>query len=165
MQGDSAGDADRDADGVWYADGLRFECTQCGNCCTGGPGAVWFTADEGRAIAARLGVSEGQFLDRYTRRIGVRRSFNERKTEHGFDCVFLDRSTAPGKAMCSIYDVRPTQCRTWPFWPENLETEAAWDAAKRLMPCHGMNRGRLHPFVEITVTRDLDRKGEAFGDD
>ena len=25
----------------WYRDGLRFQCTQCGNCCTGDPGVVW----------------------------------------------------------------------------------------------------------------------------
>eukprot|EP00961_Rhodomonas_salina_P046921 629705-Rhodomonas_salina.2 len=25
-----------------------------------------------------------------------------------------------GKAICSLYEARPKQCRTWPFWPENL---------------------------------------------
>ncbi|MFM1805538.1 MAG: hypothetical protein RL136_2417, partial [Planctomycetota bacterium] len=34
-----------DAQAPWYAEGLRFECTQCGNCCSGGPGAVWFTPE------------------------------------------------------------------------------------------------------------------------
>ena len=30
----------------WYADGLRFECTQCGDCCSGEPGYVWVDEDE-----------------------------------------------------------------------------------------------------------------------
>ena len=41
----------------WYADGLRFSCTQCGNCCTGPPGAVWFNEDEGKAMADKVGVA------------------------------------------------------------------------------------------------------------
>ncbi|WP_296458322.1 hypothetical protein [Rubinisphaera sp.] len=38
----------------WYKDGLKFECTQCGNCCTGGPGAVWVSEEEIQAIAEYL---------------------------------------------------------------------------------------------------------------
>ena len=26
---------------AWYSEGLRFECTQCGACCSGEPGYVW----------------------------------------------------------------------------------------------------------------------------
>ncbi|MDZ4829702.1 MAG: YkgJ family cysteine cluster protein [Phycisphaerae bacterium] len=148
----------------WFRDGLRFECTQCGNCCTGGPGVVGFTVDEGRAIAAHLGLTEGTFLDRFTRASGAQRSLKELRTEYGHDCVFLDRTGGLGRAVCSIYEVRPMQCRTWPFWPENLETPEAWESAKRMMPCHGMNRGRVHSYVEITVERDRDRKSEAFGE-
>ena len=51
----------------WYADGLRFQCTGCGNCCTGPPGTVWFTEEEGRAIAASLGLDEATFLRRFVR--------------------------------------------------------------------------------------------------
>lgn len=149
---------------AWFRDGLRFECTQCGNCCTGGPGAVWFSPAEGRAMAAAVGLDEAEFLSRYTRSIGVRRSLNERRTEHGFDCVFLDRSTVPGKAVCGLYHARPSQCRTWPFWAENIESPEAWAATKARTPCPGMGRGRLHGYVEITVQRDLDRKREAYED-
>ncbi|MBL9118743.1 MAG: YkgJ family cysteine cluster protein [Phycisphaerae bacterium] len=150
---------------VWYQDGLRFECTQCGNCCTGGPGAVWFTPDEGRAMAASLGLDEEEFLRRYSRRIGTRRSLNEHRGERGFDCTFLDRTSLPGKAVCGIYAVRPQQCRTWPFWPENIESDAAWAEAKARTPCPGMGRGRLYSFVEIRIQRDLDRKATPFGVD
>jgi Fe-S-cluster containining protein len=143
----------------WYAGGLRFTCTQCGNCCTGGPGAVWFTADEGVKIAERLGVSFETFLERWTRRIGARRSFLERRSEHGFDCIFLTRSPDRPGATCSIYDLRPTQCRTWPFWPELLESPEAWAEAKRRTPCPGMGEGRLHGFTEIRIVVERDRSG------
>jgi Fe-S-cluster containining protein len=114
-------------------------------------------------MAAALGLGEEEFLRRYTRSIGVRRSLNERRTEFGFDCVFLDRTKIPGKAVCGLYQARPSQCRTWPFWAENIESEEAWNATKSRTPCPGMGRGRLYGYVEITVERDRDRKGEPYG--
>ena len=76
----------------WYADGLRFQCTQCGNCCTGPEGAVWFTEEEGRRMADRVGLDESTFLRRHARRLAPGWSLKERKTAYGFDCVFLDRT-------------------------------------------------------------------------
>lgn len=140
----------------WYADGLRFACTQCGNCCTGPPGAVWFNADEGRAMALKLGIEEQEFSKQYARRIEGRWSLIERETEHGFDCVFLDRERIPGKAVCSIYEARPTQCRTWPFWPENLRTQRTWETVKRVTPCPGMNSGKLVRIDQIRIQRDAN---------
>ena len=138
----------------WYADGLCFQCTGCGNCCTGPPGNVWFTEDEGRAIAASLGLEEKKFLRRFARRVGRRWSLTERKTEHGYDCIFLDRETAPGSTRCRIYDVRPTQCRTWPFWRENLDSPDTWASAKADTPCPGMDTGPLVPVEKIRIQRD-----------
>ena len=141
-------------DQPWYADGLRFRCTQCGNCCTGPPGAVWFTPAEGRRIAERLGVSEASFLRDYARRMDGRWSLRESETPHGYDCVFLDRMSVPGKALCRVYDARPSQCRTWPFWPENLTSRRAWLTAKRRTPCPGMDEGPLVPAESIRILRD-----------
>ncbi|MCI0363258.1 MAG: YkgJ family cysteine cluster protein [Phycisphaerales bacterium] len=139
----------------WYAEGLRFTCTQCGNCCTGPAGAVWFNAEEGRAMAAKLGVPESEFYERYARRIDDLWSLIETETEHGLDCIFLDRRSVPGKAICSIYEARPTQCRTWPFWPENLRTKRHWETVKRVTPCPGMNSGKLVPIESIRIQRDM----------
>lgn len=141
---------DESEEAPWYRDGLRFACTQCGNCCSGPPGAVWFTVEEGRAMASALGLDEAAFLDRYARRIGGRRSLVERREGDRYDCVFLVREG--GRAGCSIYAARPRQCRTWPFWRENLESEEAWAAAKRRTPCPGMDSGQLHPLVTITMS-------------
>ncbi len=138
----------------WYAQGLRFQCTQCGNCCTGPPGTVWFASEDARAIAESLGVDEAAFYERYARKVDRRWSLTEHKTAHGYDCVFLDRESDPGKALCSIYKARPAQCRTWPFWPENLRSRRSWEDTKRATPCPGMNSGNLIPIEKIRILRD-----------
>ncbi len=61
----------------WWRDGLRFECTCCGNCCSGEPGAVWFAKEEGQQMATRLGLSEADFLRDYARKIGGKCSLKE----------------------------------------------------------------------------------------
>ena len=141
----------------WYADGLRFQCTQCGTCCTGPPGAVWFTAEEATAIARSLNLGEDEFYARFAHRIDGRWSLVERETPHGFDCAFLDRTTVPGKALCSIYETRPRQCRTWPFWPEMLESKRQWTTYKRTTPCPGMECGPLIPVEQIRIQRGMMR--------
>ena len=142
-------------DPEWYADGLRFNCTQCGNCCTGPPGYVYFTEEEGRMMAEYLGTDLKTFRRRYARRMGRHWSLGERKTKFGHDCVFLDRSI-PGRATCSLYGARPTQCRTWPFWPENLTSPEAWSHVKRNTPCPGMDQGPLIPIEAIRIQRDAN---------
>jgi Fe-S-cluster containining protein len=136
----------------WYEDGLAFQCTLCGNCCTGAPGVVWFDENEGRAMAAKLDMDEGAFYRMFARKIGGRWSLKEKQTPHGLDCVFLDRETVPGKAVCRLYEARPTQCRTWPFWPENLESPEAW--AEAGLDCPGINQGNVVPIEAIRIQRD-----------
>ncbi len=76
----------------WYADGLRFECTQCGNCCTGPPGYVWFNNAETEAMAKSLGMSPVEFREKYAHRHAGKWTLNEVKNEQGhYDCVFLER--------------------------------------------------------------------------
>lgn len=136
----------------WYADGLAFECTMCGNCCTGPEGYVLVSDEDIRAIASHLGIDESTFRDRYVRDTHKGRSLTETRTEFGFDCVFLDRTRVPGKAVCGIYEVRPAQCRTWPFWGSNLTNPKAWRNASR--SCPGMNRGTFYPVEQIRILRD-----------
>ncbi len=137
----------------WYAGGLRFSCTQCGNCCTGPPGTVWFTAAEGAAIAGSLGLEIAEFYAQYAQKVEGRWSLKENLVGSGYDCVFLDR-TSSGAALCSVYGNRPTQCRTWPFWPENLTSERKCQMVKRRTPCPGMDTGTLVPIERIRILRD-----------
>jgi Fe-S-cluster containining protein len=138
-------DDERDEDHrPWYADGLRFTCTGCGDCCTGGPGYVWVNQEEIEALAARLQISVDAFERDYVQQIGVRRSLKERKN---YDCVFLDAKTR----KCTVYEDRPRQCRTWPFWSSNLKSPQAWQ--NTCVVCPGSGRGKLHSLTVIEEQR------------
>lgn len=127
----------------WYADGLPFSCTQCGRCCGGGPGFVWVSKPEIEAIARFLEVSAAQFTEQHTRKSGWRRSLRE---QANWDCEFLQPDGA-GRKVCTIYPVRPVQCRTWPFWKSNLESPQAWSEAGE--GCPGIDKGLRHPLPVI----------------
>lgn len=132
--------------------GLRFSCTMCGSCCTGPSGFVLFTDDEADAMAAKTGLSRAEFLRIYTRDTVLGRSLTEKPSAFGNDCVFLDREAVPGRAVCGLYEARPMQCRTWPFWKSNLRNRQAWGRAAR--GCPGMNQGPLTEPGTIRLTRD-----------
>ena len=133
----------------WYTAGLHFRCTQCGNCCSGAPGYVWLTGDDMTRMAAFLGVPIDDFTRRHVRRVGNDYSVIE-KTNH--DCIFLHR--AGDKATCSIYPVRPTQCRTWPFWNMNLKSPDAWSLASCRCPGMCDASAPVHPVGQIEHCRN-----------
>jgi Fe-S-cluster containining protein len=124
----------------WYQDGLRFRCTRCGNCCTGAPGYVWVEPEEIEAIAEFKGATPTQFEGLYTRQVQGERSLREKANG---DCVFFDRQVG-----CTIYPVRPKQCRTWPFWESNVKTPQAWERTCKV--CPGSGQGDLISAEEIT---------------
>jgi hypothetical protein len=126
--------------GPWFQNGLRFECTQCGDCCTGAPGYVWVNAEEIAALAKTVGVSIHEFEQRFVRKVGARKSLLE--FENG-DCVFFDGKTR----KCTVYESRPRQCRTWPFWDSNIATPEAWKETCRV--CPGSGQGKLYTVEEV----------------
>jgi Fe-S-cluster containining protein len=63
---------------VWYRDGLRFSCTQCGNCCTGGPGYVWISEVEIGRLAEYLKISREEVVEKYCRKLGEKMSLRRR---------------------------------------------------------------------------------------
>lgn len=119
----------------WFSEGLGFTCTQCGNCCTGSPGAVWFTEEELESIAAALGRPVDEVRQTDTHLVQGKPSLRE--LSNG-DCVYLDPTTRG----CTVYAARPAQCRTWPFWRQNLVTPERWEAVCQV--CPGAGRGAQH---------------------
>ncbi len=114
----------------WYKEGLKFKCTECGKCCTGAPGYVWVTEDEILKMADYLKISIKDFNIRYIRRVNGKLALVE--MSKNYDCIFLkDRK-------CSIYPVRPKQCRTFPWWPQNLSSKEAFEEAA--LYCEGIQK-------------------------
>ncbi len=147
------------AEEPWYKDGLRFRCTVCGNCCTGPPGYVWVTDAEIAQLAAGLSMEEEAFRKQYIRQVGHRQSLTEQRRAGGnYDCVFLKPLPGDSKQVrrrgCSVYEHRPLQCRTWPFWHGLLESRDAWRHSKSTCPGLDSPNGKLYGVKEIEANRD-----------
>ena len=102
-------------------DGYSFSfipdaCVSCGGrCCIGESGYIWVNYKEIEAIANYLNLTIEYFAKKYLIRVKNRYSLKEFKVkELGYACIFFDTE----KRICKIYDVRPKQCRTFPFWEQ-----------------------------------------------
>lgn len=128
------------SDEVWYKDGLKFKCTGCGKCCTGSPGVVWVTEQEIEKMAAFLKLNFKDFTKRYIRTVNGRLALVELRKN--YDCIFLKDN------KCSLYEVRPKQCRTFPWWAHNLTSEKDWQEAA--LYCEGIQEDApVVPFETI----------------
>ena len=135
------------SDQPWYHEGLRFECTGCGDCCSGGPGFVWVNNAEIAALAEFVGETDlDRFEQLYVRKIGIRKSLKEFPN---YDCVFLDSETR----RCTVYAARPRQCRTWPFWDSNLKSPDDWQHTCDV--CPGSGKGKLYQIEQIEAQRKI----------
>jgi Fe-S-cluster containining protein len=112
----------------------------CGKCCTGAPGFVWVDEAELAAIAEALGEPVEVVRAVHTKPGHRGMSLREKANN---DCTFYDREKG-----CTVYEVRPRQCRTWPFWESNVATPEAWRHTCDI--CPGSGQGELVPAEEIT---------------
>lgn len=133
----------------WYHKGLRFQCSQCGDCCTGAPGYVWVNKEEIKRLAQAVGIPDIEtFREKYVRKVGVRESLREYGNG---DCVFFDTEAR----KCTVYEARPRQCRTWPFWDSNLRDPEAWERTCEV--CPGSGQGKLYSIEQIEEQRQVIR--------
>lgn len=120
---------------------LPFECTGCGKCCKT-KGDVYLSPSETKGAAALLRLTILQFKQKYVaeEEVTVTMSLDSeeiREGETGWTvlrhkeedgaCVFLDE-----EGLCSIYEARPLQCSTYPFWPRIMASRASWNDEVRL---------------------------------
>lgn len=138
----------------FWSEGLRFECTRCSACCRFEPGYVFLSRREALALATRLGMDYSRFVAVYCRWIPTGDGLEalSLKDKSNYDCILW------GDGGCSVYEDRPSQCRTFPFWRSVLRSRDAWEATAS--GCPGMDRGKLRSAEEI---RDAlaERDGEA----
>jgi len=115
--------------------GLRFHCTGCSDCCTGAPGYVWLSDVDIDALRMYFGgISIEEFACTYCRYVDVEdgKALSLKEKAH-YDCIFLENG------RCSVYEARPIQCRTYPFWEEILQTGETWSDESRY--CPGIGKG------------------------
>lgn len=96
---------------------FRFDpkaCETCkGNCCIGESGYIWVNPIEMKRIADHLKIDTETLKSRFLNKIGYKFSIKEVQYDtNAYACLFFDLD----KKACRIYDARPTQCRTFPFW-------------------------------------------------
>lgn len=90
-------------------------CSLCGGkCCRGESGYIFASKEEIMQVAKFLHISFEEFAQSYLKKVGYRYSFLEKPDLEmgGYACIFFDFSTNG----CSIYPVRPKQCKSYPFW-------------------------------------------------
>lgn len=92
---------------------------------------MYASEDEFRALAEFLSLPFEQFLADYTENIS---GFVSLKSQSNGHCVFYDGG-------CLVYKYRPTQCRTYPFWPEIMKDQLRWNKEGNV--CKGMNSGKF----------------------
>lgn len=89
-------------------------CDSCaGNCCIGESGYIWINKSEIETLANHLHMSVEDLANKYLFKVGYKFSIKEKQLDkNNYACAFFDLE----KKCCSIYEARPIQCRTFPFW-------------------------------------------------
>jgi len=114
---------------------LRFECQRgCINCCNQS-GYVYLTEDDLTRAAKFVSMARDAFERKYVYRTRHQLRFRKPRDRQ---CPFLLDNG------CSIHPAKPTQCRTFPFWPELVEDREEWKRAGRF--CPGIGKG---PLIQI----------------
>jgi Fe-S-cluster containining protein len=121
----------------FFDPGILFECRQCGACCTGDPGIVHVYHDEVESIARYLSEGVLSFIEKYL--YTIKGEYGIKEHADG-QCYFYQDG-------CTIYPVRPGQCRTFPFWFENLRSWKKWRQVSKA--CPGIGSGKLYSKEQI----------------
>jgi Fe-S-cluster containining protein len=130
------------SDEFYSEQGLAFSCTQCGACCKAKSGHLFLTALDLRRLAEHLELSDDEFFLQYCEVVELDLAARiSLVAEDDGSCVFL------GRQGCEVYEQRPLQCRTYPFWSTNLLDREAWQSTCEA--CAGAGQGKLWSPQEI----------------
>ncbi len=102
---------------------------------------MYLTEDDLKRAAKFTGMSAKAFESKYVYR--TRHQMRLRKPPDK-QCSFLQEHG------CSIHPAKPTQCRTFPFWPEIVERRSAWNRTGRY--CPGIGKG---PLIQIGTAMEI----------
>ena len=115
--------------GPWWKNGVHFSSQpNCGKCCDQPGGIVYVSADDATRLAAHADLDVHAWLERDTRQTYDGRYVLKSREEDGI-CIHLN-----AQQQCNVYDVRPQQCRAFPWWGENMVSASSWASVKRSCP-------------------------------
>lgn len=123
----------------FWKNGIQFECQGSGKCCTsrGEYGFVYLTLEDRKRFARHFKLQTSAFTKKYCAKTDGH--FHLKYPEK--DCEFLKDK------QCTVYSARPSQCRTWPFWPENMNAKT-WKRDIAAF-CPGVGKGKKFSSTEI----------------
>ena len=135
-----------------YSNGIRFHCQGSSKCCIsrGSHGFVYLSRKDILKLSKYFDLSIKNFIKLYCDKSEGFMHFKEHR-KNG-ECQFLE------KKRCSIYPSRPTQCRTWPFWNENMKAKV-WNKEIQSF-CPGIGKGKLIKQSQIEKKIKADKKNE-----
>lgn len=115
----------------WWMKGVPFSCqADCGKCCDEPGGIVYLGPEDAQSLSKHHQLEMEEWLER-----DCRQTLDGRfvlKSDPITDiCIYL----SPDK-KCTVYESRPAQCKSYPFWPENLRSERSWK--KTIEECPGL---------------------------
>ena len=133
-----------------YEDGIRFECQGSGKCCVSRKsyGFVYLSNKDLKKFSKYFKLSTKKFKEKYCQITDGLVHLIE-KSELGGNCIFLKDK------KCSVYNNRPSQCRTWPFWNENMNAKV-WNEDISIN-CPGVGKGIIIKYetIEKLLKEDL----------
>jgi Fe-S-cluster containining protein len=138
---------------------MKFQCQEsCGGKCCTYPSEdhhVFLTRGDMRSIGIHLALNRGYVAhSEFAEKV---KFDSTRFSKTGGEFYVLKRD--PKKSCCSflkdgkcsIYAARPTQCKTFPFWPELM------DKQESITSCPGIGQGKELP-LQVSHTKALEQK-------
>jgi hypothetical protein len=127
---------------------IFLECQRCTACCRW-PGQVCLTDGEITRLAAYKGMTEHDFIQKYTRLQFERQGLALKEQPDGA-CIFLE-----GEA-CSVQPVKPQQCKDFP----NLWNFPGFEKICRAVP-HEVTEAEYQRRIALIRETGNERQGTA----
>jgi Fe-S-cluster containining protein len=129
---------------TFYDNGLHFSCTKCSGCCRHESGVVYLNAGDLTKLCRFVNLSQDDFIAAYCRWVQYANGSKALSLteQRNYDCVFWDKG-------CTVYEARPVQCVTYPFWTSLLSSEDSWK--NEAVYCPGVQAGLTGTGTLYTV--------------
>ncbi len=137
---------------TFYENGIQFQCQGSANCCVsrGSYGYVYLSKKDLTRLSKFFNISVKKFKNLYCH--NSEGYFHLKEIYKNGNCIFLKNK------KCTVYNARPIQCRTWPFWKENMSPKKWNQDIKNF--CPGIGKGELVDKKEINKKINMDLKNE-----